>query len=196
MTQSWDPSGSSAGYLLFDSAIGHCGLAWGGRGLTGVLLPEGSEDETRLRMRRQHPLLHEVPEPASPAPVRAAVTRIRGLLLAGKDDLQDLELDMSDLPAFHVRVYSLVRAIGPGSTATYGEIARRLGEPAAARAVGQALARNPFAPVVPCHRVLAAAGLSGSFRPGGFSAGGGVVTKLRMLQTEGARLSPEPGLFD
>jgi methylated-DNA-[protein]-cysteine S-methyltransferase len=79
---------------------------------------------------------------------------------------------------------------------TYGEVATRLGEPSAARAVGQALGRNPFAPVVPCHRVLAAAGPSGGYRPGGFSAGGGLATKLRMLQIEGARLGREPGLFD
>jgi len=89
-----------------------------------------------------------------------------------------------------------VRGIGPGETMTYGEVAQRLGEPAAARAVGQALARNPFAPIVPCHRVLAAADAAGNYRSGGFSAGGGIVTKLRMLQVEGARLSRERGLFD
>lgn len=189
-------SRQSDGYLLFDTAIGHCGLAWGALGITGVLLPEGSEEETRRRMQRLYPEPPEAGEPDTPPVAREAVERIRGLLLGEKDDLQDLPLDMSDLPAFHVRVYSLVRGIVPGRTMTYGEVANRLGEPAAARAVGQALAKNPFAPVVPCHRVLAAATLSGSFRPGGFSAGGGVVTKLRMLQTEGARLSREPGLFD
>ena len=184
------------GYLLFDTAIGHCGLAWGERGIIGVLLPEGSEDETRRRMRRLHPVLAELSESRAPALAREAAIRIRGLLDGKKDDLQDLPLDMSDLPAFHVRVYALVRAIGPGQTLTYGEVASRLGEPTAARAVGQALGRNPFAPVVPCHRVLAAATPSGSFGAGGFSAGGGIVTKLRMLQTEGARLSRERGLFD
>ena len=78
----------------------------------------------------------------------------------------------------------------PGETMTYGEMARRLGEPGAARAVGQALGANPFAPVVPCHRILAAH--SGG---GGFSAPGGVATKLRMLQIEKARFGG-PGLFD
>ncbi|HEY8358038.1 MAG TPA: MGMT family protein, partial [Ramlibacter sp.] len=74
---------------------------------------------------------------------------------------------------------------------TYGEVARRIGDPGAARAVGQALGSNPFAPVVPCHRVLAAGG-----RSGGFSAEGGAATKLRMLQMEQARFDGEPGLFD
>ena len=187
------------GYLLFDTAIGHCGLAWGERGITGVLLPEGSAAETRARMRRLHPGVAEAEGSdmaGVPAPARAAVARIRGLLRGDKDDLQDLLLDMSEVPAFHVRVYSLVRGIAPGETMTYGEVAQRLGEPTAARAVGQALARNPFAPIVPCHRVLAAADAAGNYRSGGFSAGGGIVTKLRMLQVEGARLSRERGLFD
>jgi methylated-DNA-[protein]-cysteine S-methyltransferase len=67
----------------------------------------------------------------------------------------------------------------------------KLGQPGAARAVGHALGRNPFAPVVPCHRVLAAGG-----RSGGFSASGGVTTKLRLLQIEGAMIGAERGLFD
>jgi methylated-DNA-[protein]-cysteine S-methyltransferase len=98
---------------------------------------------------------------------------------------------MAAVPEFHRRVYELTRAIPPGQVLTYGEVAARLGEPGAARAVGQALGRNPFAPVIPCHRVLAAGG-----KPGGFSAEGGAVTKLRMLEIEGAPLGGGPGLFD
>jgi methylated-DNA-[protein]-cysteine S-methyltransferase len=202
----------ASGYLIFESAIGHCGLAWGERGITGVLLPEGSEDETRRRMQKLHPLLADMTGrvsgeggspgdvaqqgPRAPLFVRTAVARIRGLLQGEKDDLLDLLLDMSELPPFHRRVYLLVRQVGPGETTTYGELARQLKEPAAARAVGQALAKNPFAPVVPCHRVLAAGSRPLGYAAGGFSAGGGVVTKLRMLQIEGARLSRAPGLFD
>ena len=72
----------------------------------------------------------------------------------------------------------------------YGEIAARLGEPHAARAVGQALGSNPVAVIVPCHRVLAAGG-----RAGGFSAPGGVDTKRRLLEIEQARIGNEPELF-
>jgi methylated-DNA-[protein]-cysteine S-methyltransferase len=202
---------SAEGFLLFDTAIGHCGLAWGPRGIAGVLLPEGSEEETRRRMCRLHPggvearldaaPLDETTRrsdeiPVVPAIAIAAVSRIRGLLEGERDDLLDLLLDMADLPPFHRRVYTLARQIGPGQTTTYGELARLLSEPSAARAVGQALARNPFAPVVPCHRVLAAGPGGLAYGAGGFSAGGGVVTKLRMLQIEGARLSRAPGLFD
>jgi methylated-DNA-[protein]-cysteine S-methyltransferase len=142
----------SLGYLLFDTAIGCCGLAWGVNGLTGVLLPEeGGPAATRRRMARLHALSEEAEFDAPPL-ARSAAARIQGLLQGEKDDLLDLPLDTSGLPEFHRRVYEAVRRIGPGHTATYGEIAALLAEPGAARAVGQAMARNPFAPVVPCHR--------------------------------------------
>jgi methylated-DNA-[protein]-cysteine S-methyltransferase len=123
-----------------------------------------------------------------------AVARIQALLQGAPDDLLDVELDMTNIPEFQQRVYAVTRAIPPGRTLSYGEVgevAARIGEPGAARAVGQALGRNPFAPVVPCHRVLAAG--TGA---GGFSARGGVATKLRLLQIEQAQLGAEPGLFD
>ena len=96
-------------------------------------------------------------------------------------DLCEVRLDMAHLSEFHQRVYALTRAIAPGQVRTYGDMAQALGGKGLARAVGQALGLNPFAPVVPCHRVLAA-----GFQSGGFSATGGAHTKLRMLQIEGA----------
>jgi methylated-DNA-[protein]-cysteine S-methyltransferase len=88
---------------------------------------------------------------------------------------------MEGVPEFHQRVYEVARTIPPGNTLSYGDIAARLGSPRAARAVGQALGRNPFAIVVPCHRVLGAGG-----KIGGFSAQGGIDTKRRMLALEGS----------
>lgn len=178
----------ATGFSLFDTAIGACGIAWGGHGLVGVQLPEADEARTRARMLRRFP---GAAEAAPPPAVRAAADRIAALLRGERDDLRDIALDMSGVPPFERRVYDCVRAIAPGATLSYGEVASRLGEPGAARAVGRALGRNPFAPIVPCHRVLAADG-----RSGGFSAQGGVVTKLRMLQIEGARIGAEPGLFE
>jgi methylated-DNA-[protein]-cysteine S-methyltransferase len=95
----------------------------------------------------------------------------------------DVQVDVSGVPAFHRAVYAAARGLGVGQTCTYGELAARLGVPGAARAVGQALARNPLPLVVPCHRVLAAGG-----RPGGFSAPGGLATKVRLLGAEGVVL--------
>jgi methylated-DNA-[protein]-cysteine S-methyltransferase len=178
----------AGGFALFDTAIGRCGIAWGEDVLTGVQLPESSDVRTRARLMRGLP---ELPEAEPPPWVAQAIRRIRGLLDGIADDLADIPLDMHRVPGFHQRVYEITRAIPPGRTLTYGELARQLGDPGAARAVGQALGHNPFAPVVPCHRVLAAR--SGA---GGFSAEGGVATKLRMLQIENARMSAERGLFD
>ena len=179
---------AASGFCLFDTAIGACALAWGERGIVRVQLPERDEGTTRARMRRQLP---GVPEAEPPPDVRAVVERVTALLAGTPDPMLDVPLDMGGETEFHQRVYEVARAIPPGRTLTYGEVALRIGEPGAARAVGQALGHNPFAPIVPCHRVLAA-GTQG----GGFSANGGVATKLRMLQIEKAQLGPEPGLFD
>ena len=83
---------------------------------------------------------------------------------------------------FDTAVYRVARDIPPGETLTYGEIAERLDDPGAARAVGQALGANPIPIIIPCHRVLAAGG-----RAGGFSAPGGVATKLELLEIERRR---------
>ncbi|MEJ8837355.1 methylated-DNA--[protein]-cysteine S-methyltransferase [Ramlibacter sp. AN1133] len=177
------------GCCLFDTAIGPCGIAWTDAALAAVQLPEATRAGTLRRLLRS--VGQEVPEGEPPAFVRTAIARIQALLAGAKDDLADLPLAMEGVPPFHQRVYEVTRAIPPGEVLTYGEVARRVGEPGAARAVGQALGKNPFAPVIPCHRVLAAGG-----RSGGFSAEGGADTKLRMLEIERARLGLEPGLFD
>lgn len=176
------------GCCLFDTAIGPCGIAWSAAALVAVQLPERTREGTLARMLRHTGDAAQVEPPDF---VRAAIRRIQALLEGEHDDLADLPLDLSELPPFHQRVYEVTRAIPPGEVLTYGEVARRIGEPGAARAVGQALGKNPFAPVIPCHRVLAAGG-----RSGGFSAQGGADTKLRMLEIERARIGGQRGLFD
>lgn len=176
------------GLAFFETAIGPCGIAWNDAGIVSVQLPETSADATLARLSRR------VRNPVVAAPTPAAEDAIDGIiaLLRGQaHDLTHIPLDMGSLPAFHCRVYEITRGIKPGTTRTYGEIARQLGKPGASRAVGQALGQNPFAIIVPCHRVLAAGG-----KPGGFSAAGGVTTKLRMLAIEGARPVAARGLFD
>ncbi len=174
------------GFTLFDTAIGHCGIAWGERGVVGLQLPEAGEPETRARMLHRFPA---AAENGAPPEVQRAVSGIVALLHGEASDLSDIALDMDGVPAFHRRVYEVARAIPPGKTLSYGDIAARVGAGGAARAVGQALGRNPFPIVVPCHRVLAAGG-----KIGGFSAQGGVATKLRMLAIEGARVNGAPAL--
>lgn len=168
---------NALGFTLFDTTIGRCGIAWGGRGLLGVQLPESHEQETRARMLRRFPGLPEAPPPPDAA---HAVDGIVRLLRGEPVDLSRIALDMETVPPFHRRVYEVARSIPPGKSLSYGEVATRLGAAGGARAVGQALGRNPFAIVVPCHRVLAANG-----KMGGFSASGGVATKLLLLSIEG-----------
>lgn len=176
------------GIALFDTAIGPCGVAWSARGIAAIQLPESTQGATRARLCRRLPgALEEAPPPD----VVRAIEGIRGLLRGEAIDLGTIDLDMERVPEFHRQVYAEARRIPPRQTVTYGEIARRLGAPAAARAVGQALGRNPFALVVPCHRVLAANG-----ELGGFSADGGVATKRRLLAIEGAAPSRQVPLFD
>jgi len=171
----------ASGFALFDTAIGQCGVAWGERGVAGVQLPEMGERETRARMLQRFPAAGEA---APPPEVQRAIDRIVALLRGEASDLSNIALDMDEVPAFHRRVYEAARNIPPGMTLSYGDIAARAGAPGAARAVGQALGRNPFPIIVPCHRVLAAGG-----KIGGFSAQGGIATKRRMLAIEGAQLN-------
>jgi len=175
-------------YALFDTALGCCAIAWSARGITALQLPEADRDATAARLRRH---LGQAIEAAPPPAVRGAIEAVVALLLGEPVDLADVVLDDSGIAEFHRRVYAVTRTIAPGTTLTYGDVARRLGDPGAARAVGQALGHNPFAIIVPCHRVLGADG-----RIGGFSAGGGSATKRRMLAIERARLGQEPDLFE
>jgi methylated-DNA-[protein]-cysteine S-methyltransferase len=173
---------------LFDTAIGRCGIAWGPRGVVGVQLPEASDAATCARLRRRCP---QAPEAPPPPDVQGAIDGMVALLRGEAIDLGFAALDMEGVPAFHAQVYAIARTIAPGKTLSYGEIATRLGDPTAARDVGQALGKNPFPIIVPCHRVLAAGG-----KLGGFSANGGVDTKRRMLRIEGAHTSEAPTLFE
>lgn len=170
-------------YALFDTAIGRCGVAWGPNGITAVQLPEKDDAATVRRLGGGE-------ESTPPEAVRVAIERMTALLAGEADDLADIELDPAGVPEFHQRVYRIARAIPPGSTLTYGEVARELGMPGSAQAVGQALGRNPYPIIVPCHRVLGANG-----KIGGFSAGGGSATKLRILTIEGAAPDGQPSLF-
>ncbi|WP_213773010.1 methylated-DNA--[protein]-cysteine S-methyltransferase [Bradyrhizobium sp. dw_78] len=175
-------------FAIFDSAIGRCGVVWGERGISAVQLPMGSEDKTRGRILQRY---GDIAEAAPPAEVQGAIDGMAELLSGKPNDLKDVVLDLAEVPEFHRGVYDIARTIPPGKTMTYGDIAKRLGGVELSRDVGQALGRNPCPIVVPCHRVLAAGD-----KPGGFSANGGVVTKLKMLEIEGAVVNYTPSLFD
>ena len=100
-------------------------------------------------------------------------------------DFRPVAVDWNGVSPFFRQVYEVAREIPPGQTRTYGEIAKAVGQPAAAQEVGQAMAKNPVPILVPCHRVSAAGG-----KLGGFSAPGGPVTKAKLLALEGAPVTP------
>lgn len=179
---------SAQSYALFETHVGWCGIVWNASGVAGVQLPERGESATRARLRRRYPGAQEA---APPPPIRQAIERMTGLLGGEGGDLSTVVLDMSDIPPPRRDIYAIARSIPAGATLSYGEIAARLGGAGDAREVGEAMARNPFPIIVPCHRVLAAGG-----KIGGFSAAGGVVTKLRLLEIEGAQVGEAPTLFD
>ncbi len=177
----------TASLALFETAIGRCGLAWRAGSILGVTLPARTEAGTVARLRQLAPGAQPA---AMPAEVAALSRRLAALLKGVPDDLADVALDFGGQPELHRRVYGQARAIPFGQSSTYGALARALGEPGAARAVGMALGSNPWPLIVPCHRVLAADG-----RLGGFSAPGGSATKRRLLEIEGTFAAERLPLF-
>lgn len=179
---------SGLGTAMFETAIGRCGIAWGEDGVVGIQLPEASPQATGRRLARRFP---EAVAATPPPEIAAAISAMVTLLAGQRTELDHVRLDLTGVSPFEASVYAMARAIRPGATLTYGAIAERIGAPGAAREVGEALGRNPFPLVVPCHRVVAAGG-----KLGGFSASGGTTTKRRLLAIERARSNTGPDLFD
>ena len=179
---------SAQHFAIFDTKLGHCGLVWTSHGIAGVNLPEGSEEKTRVRLKKRFPGAEEA-EPSSN--IQKVIDDVVALIAGKKIDFSYVTLDHAPLPAFSQRVYEIVRTIPIGQTLTYGDIARRLGDVALSREVGQAMGRNPTPIIMPCHRVVAASG-----KTGGFSAPGGVDTKMKLLSIERRHGNHAPTLFD
>lgn len=178
-----DPTGMAT----FETAIGICGLTWREAGLVAVRLPAMPGIDLADQMRRRNPDLCSATPPGW---VKRAMAEVTAHLAGGRIVLTHIPLDFSLVGSFEASVYREAQLIPPGETITYGDLALKLGDAGLARAVGQALGRNPWPIVVPCHRITAAAG-----RTGGFSAPGGTDTKLRLLEIEGALTAETLPLF-
>jgi methylated-DNA-[protein]-cysteine S-methyltransferase len=170
-------------YLIFETVAGFCGVAWNGVGITRFELP------TRSAVAAERNLLRRLPnaKPGAPTPeVVEAVAATKRYFEGEETDFSGFKLDLGEQDAFFKQIYDAARRIGWGRTTTYGALAKELGAgPEAARDVGQAMAKNPVALIIPCHRVLAAGG-----KVGGFSAPGGAAAKIRMLELEGVHVGP------
>jgi methylated-DNA-[protein]-cysteine S-methyltransferase len=177
------------GYAIFDTAIGRCGIAWSDSGLLGVQLPEAREIDTRRRLYRLYPEARELPPPPNLA---AAIEGVAAALRGQARDFSDVTLDVEDVSPFNLRIYDYVRAIPRGETRTHSEIASSLRASGALHSVAQAIAKNPFVIIVPCHRVLATAGDYADK----MSPHGGTISKRHLLSIEGVRPNAGKTLFD
>jgi methylated-DNA-[protein]-cysteine S-methyltransferase len=178
-------------YCLFDTAIGPCGVAWSERGLTRLQLPESDRSATEKRLRARDAEASQ----AAPAAIDQLIVDIQTYMTGRRVDFAFVAIDLTNVGPFENKVYEAARAVPWGKTVSYGELARQTGSPGAARAVGQALGRNPVPVIIPCHRILAK-----NHRIGGFSAHGGPFTKERLLALEGVHVEAGtpllPGLFE
>jgi methylated-DNA-[protein]-cysteine S-methyltransferase len=176
------------GYTIFDTAIGRSAIVWSDAGVVGVHLPEAREIDTRRRVYQLYP---EARETRPPNNTEIAIEAIATLLRGEAGDFNDVTLDMRGIHVFNQRVYELTRLVPRGETRTYGDIATRLGAPSAARSVAQAIAKNPFMIIVPCHRVLEAGDYADKISPHG-----GTISKRHLLSIEGAHPARNKTLFD
>jgi methylated-DNA-[protein]-cysteine S-methyltransferase len=176
------------GVAVFDTSIGRCGIAWGELGVLGVQLPEAREMETRRRLFQLFPGARELRPPPE---IQSAIEGIAELLRGKAAELSEVRLDMTGIPPFNARIYEFTRTIPRGETMTYGEVASRLRASGAVYSVAQAIAKNPFMIVVPCHRVLEAGGYADRI-----SANGGSISRRRLLSIEGAGSPSSKTLFD
>lgn len=180
----------SAAYCLFETPLGWCGMAWSEtsnpdapHAINLFMLPEANANLTENKIAKISgaggvPIM-DIPKILATLPNRA------NMHLEGQpQDFRDVPVDLSGVGPFVQRVCELTREIPAGQTVTYADIAKAMGRPSLARAVGRALGRNPVPLIIPCHRVMAAHG-----KPGGFSAFGGRATKAKLLALEGATVN-------
>ncbi|MGL4489044.1 MAG: methylated-DNA--[protein]-cysteine S-methyltransferase [Rhizobiaceae bacterium] len=178
---------SVAHFTLFSTPLGDCAIAWRGDKICGSHLPEATPDLTASKIAKR---AGAAAVTSPPDFVQVAIEDILQLLSGQPNDLTGIDLDFSNIEPFASKVYHLSRAIKPGQTKTYGDLARDLGDKSYAQAVGRALGANPFPIIIPCHRIL---GVGGKLT--GFSAGGGLSTKLKLLEIEKAQIGDVPSLF-
>ncbi len=155
---------------IFPTALGTCALSWSGAGITRFELPEAAPKEGDVT--------------TIPDLVATVISRVRRHLSGDLQDFSDVRYDFAAVTDFPREVYHATLAVKAGTTASYGDIASRLGyAPGLSRAVGTALGANPWPLLVPCHRIVSANG-----KMTGFSGPGGIKTKLRLLAIEGEQM--------
>lgn len=168
---------STPGVYLFvlQTRLGWMGIAAGSRGINSLILPRPSQQEVTRRLQAEFP--QGIVQGSAPDEIARPLSEYA----EGRCRRFALDVDLSGVRPFHRRVLEAIQDIPFGETRSYGWVAREIGEPKAARAVGRALARNPIPIIIPCHRVIASSGGLGGY-------GGGLPLKRKLLQLEGCIL--------
>jgi methylated-DNA-[protein]-cysteine S-methyltransferase len=184
----WGSVMTGRGYAIFDTAVGRCGIVWSGSGVLSVQLPQAREIDTRRRLYQLYP---EAREARPPVNTEIAVVGITAILRGQDFDLAEVTLDLNAISHFNRRVYEFTRTIPRGETRTYSEVAQQMRREGTEREIAQAIAKNPYMIIVPCHRVLENGHYADKIAPSG-----GTISKRHLLSIEGTHLSASKTLFD
>lgn len=174
------------GYTIFSALIGYCGIAWNEDSIIGTALPGASPKQTAKQLKKRFGAQPGEP----PVFARDAMDGIRSLFNGERTDLSKIRCEFTGLSSFAEKILIEARKIPAGETRTYGDLAETIGDKKLARQVGKVLGQNPLPIIVPCHRIIGANG-----KLIGFSAPGGIKTKLQMLDIERSLGQREPSLF-
>jgi O-6-methylguanine DNA methyltransferase len=169
-------------WTAFSTSLGVCGVSWTNSGINAFLLPEPSGTAIEKRLKEITGSVRATPSP--PTWVKELIQKVKAHMKGQAQDFSEVPLSFSGITEFMLSVYRGAQKVPAGTVATYGELAALVGRPNAARAVGSALGKNPIPLIVPCHRVIASSG-----ELGGFSAPGGLATKIALLEREGVFLT-------
>ena len=166
-------------YTLVPTTLGPLGLGWGDAGIRRIYLPEATPEATAARLEAEGVKKRRAVAKHLDHSAKRIAQHLRGRPV----DLNEVLLDLSDLPDTRQRIYGTLRTVPRGTTLTYAELAEKAGMPGTQQSVGTAMGENPCPVVIPCHRVLPAGG-----RIGNYSGPGGAVTKARILRIEGMNI--------
>lgn len=176
-----------ADFCLFSTKLGTLGLAWTEDGLIAVQLPEKTATQTCTQLLKKLPTYSATETEKFPAFIRELIKKLDKHLSGNAQDFSQTKISWNTTSTFAKDVYQFcLKSLNSGEIATYGEVAKAVGKPKSARAVGMVMGKNPMPIVMPCHRVISS---SKRNRLCGFSAFGGVDTKEKLLALEGISLS-------
>ncbi len=174
-------SGDNSEWITFSTSLGICAIAWNRAGIVSFCLPEASENYMQMRLKKITG--SNSASKSLPLWVKKLIRKVKAHINSNLQDFLDIPLNLKGCTDFQLSVYYIAQKIPAGKVITYGELAEAIGRPKAARAVGNALGKNPIPLIIPCHRIIASSG-----KLGGFSTYGGLRMKKALLASEGVYL--------